>query len=187
MEPGERLLNWLCYYNVPEASPQMTQIFTDKHGKSHQNTVARGLVNQDVWKRVRDDLQICEYFRELVGKTPDPFVTKVNDVACDAASSFYGGRVLLVGDAFTSLRPNMGTAVNQAAFHSNSLEEVYSGKKIAGSLGYRGTTVCVPPHLLNNVVAELGRGTIFSLFIAALAFLWFLIKQRLWLSGHSNL
>jgi hypothetical protein len=186
MQTGERLFNWLYYYNVSESSPQMTEIFTDKDGQIHQNSVSRGSVNYDVWKKVRDSLQICDAFRELVEKTPNPFITKVIDVSCDTAT-FFGGKVVLVGDAFTTLGPNLAAAADQAAFHSNSLVEVYRGEKTQASWDLEVRLYAQRLILLSNVVAELGRGTIFSLFRKVLAYLWFAIKQRLYGSRVAKL
>ncbi|RYC55392.1 hypothetical protein CHU98_g10815 [Xylaria longipes] len=67
-------------------------------------------------------------FRELLQKTPNPFVTKIRD-AIYTTATFSKGKVVLVGDAFATLRPHIGAATEQAAFHGNTLESVYRGDK----------------------------------------------------------
>jgi len=131
MSPEERLLNWVWYYDVPASSDSMHQIFTDIHGKTHHNTVLRGLVKPSVWLKHRALIlpKITTPFRELLLGTPDPFVTKIRDAVCDETAAYLDGKAVLVGDAFVTLRPHIGAGTEQAAFHCLALEAVYDGQK----------------------------------------------------------
>ncbi|RYP70077.1 hypothetical protein DL771_005694 [Monosporascus sp. 5C6A] len=178
-EPGERLLNWVWYYNVADDSPEMTDIFTDVTGRLHHNNVSRGLVRSEVWERCRAELlpRISGPFQELLQKTSNPFVTKIRDAICTTAS-FYDGRVLLVGDAYTTLRPHLGAATEQAAFHSNTLETVYHGKKTPEEWSSGVGRFAQRIILINKIIAELGTGTVFSLLKSILFYVVFLIKLK---------
>ncbi|KAI1079986.1 FAD binding domain protein [Whalleya microplaca] len=179
-QPGERLLNWVWYYNVAEDSSEMAEIFTDTTGQHHHNTVPRGLVREEVWERCRGDLlpRISPPFQELLQKTSSPFVTKIRDAICTTAS-FYDGKVVLVGDAFTTLRPHSGAATEQAAFHSNTLEKVYDGEMTLETWNTVVRQFAQRTILINKMIAELGTGTMFSLFISVLCYAAFLIKLKI--------
>jgi hypothetical protein len=178
-EPGERLLNWVWYYNVPEDSFEITDILTDTSGRLHENTVPRGLVRHDVWDRFRAAIlpEISPPFRELLQKTTDPFVTKVRDVECSSAS-FYDGRVILVGDAFSTLRPHLGLATEQAALHCNALADVYQGIKTKSSWDRDVCQHAKRLILATRIVAELGQGTSFTLLKSLLFYFIFVIRHR---------
>ncbi|KAI0116539.1 FAD binding domain protein [Nemania sp. FL0031] len=179
-EPGERLLNWVWYTNVRDESPQMKKIFTDSTGYQHRSTVPRGLVRPEVWEEYRSDIlpDISGPFKELLEKTPNPFVTKIRDAICTTAS-FHGGRVVLVGDAFTTLRPHTGTATEQAAFHSNTLEAVYRGEKTSEEWSRDARRFAENIIYINRIIIELGNGTKFSLIKAVFFYFLFLIRSKL--------
>lgn len=157
----------------------MTDVFTDVTGKLHNNTIPRGFVRPDIWEQCRGELLPCISgpFRELLQKTSNPFVTKIRD-AISTTASFYDGKVVLVGDAFTTLRPHLGAATEQSAFHSNTLEEVYQGKKTPEewSLGARRFAQRI--ILVNKIIAELGTGTAFTLLKSVLFYITFLVKLK---------
>ncbi|KAF2678343.1 hypothetical protein K458DRAFT_395153 [Lentithecium fluviatile CBS 122367] len=69
-----------------------------------------------------------EGLASTVQKTPSPFACKIFDVASPSAQ-FFGGKVFLVGDAQTTLRPNTGMGSGHAAHDCNVLERVIEGKK----------------------------------------------------------
>ncbi|KFA52981.1 hypothetical protein S40293_11358, partial [Stachybotrys chartarum IBT 40293] len=48
VEPGERLVNWVWYFRVPDNSPELATIFTDIHGKQHPSTQPQGLIHPDI-------------------------------------------------------------------------------------------------------------------------------------------
>ncbi|KAI1365828.1 FAD binding domain protein [Xylaria arbuscula] len=179
-EHGERLLNWVWYTNVPDESPQMKKIFTDSTDYQHHSTVPRGLVRPEVWEEYRSDIlpRISGPFKELLEKTPNPFVTKIRDAVCTTAT-FHGGRVALVGDAFTTLRPHLGAATEQAAFHSNTLEAVYRGEKTPDEWSQDARRFAQRLIYINRIIAELGTGTIFSLAKSIFFYCLFLIRSKL--------
>jgi len=107
----------------------MAEQFTDKTGKLHQGTVPRGLVRPEVWEKQKKLAQ--EVFPEgiaaIVKATESPFLTKVYDVT-STKTSFFRGKLFLVGDAQISLRPNVGMSTSHAAHDCNELEKVIKGE-----------------------------------------------------------
>lgn len=120
-------MNWMWYRNVPE--PQLAGTMTDIHGKTHAGTVPRELLNPEVWQKqlaVGADL-LPSAFYELISKTKQPFVTKIHDVASSRAT-FFGGKLVLVGDALVAFRPHIALSSNQAALDCLTLEQVIEGE-----------------------------------------------------------
>lgn len=158
----------------------MTEIFTDVNGHHHRHTVPRGLVQPGIWSKHRAFIlpSITAPFRTLLLKTTNPFVTKVYDVICPTAT-FHDGRVILVGDAFTSLRPHIGAATEQAAFQSNLLNGVYDGESTLTSWNKQVCLFAERMVLLGRIVAEIGTGTTISVLKWIIVFIIFSLKEKL--------
>lgn len=125
---GFRLINWVWYWNIDEPY-ELNQVLTDIHGYTHAITVASGLVSPEIWKKhLANTLpSLPPPFAELLLKTENPFVTKVNDAICEKAS-FADGHVVLVGDALATFRPHFALATEQAARHCLALGKVWEGE-----------------------------------------------------------
>lgn len=125
-----RLINWVWYYNVPDNSPEMTELLTNKDGHIHSNTVPSGLVRPEVWNKYLTAVlpHVAKPYADLLSKTENPFVTKVNDVLCEKAT-FYDGRVILTGDALATFRPHIAVATEKAAKGVLELGKVWGGTK----------------------------------------------------------
>jgi 2-polyprenyl-6-methoxyphenol hydroxylase-like FAD-dependent oxidoreductase len=178
--PGERLVNWVWYYNVADNSSHMKEIFTATTGRQHNNTVAQGLVDPAVWHRVRDAgvARMAAPFAELIGKTEAPFVTKVNDALCTKAR-YMNDRVLLVGDALATFRPHVALATEQAANHCLSLEKAMRGEM---SMNEWEREVCRNARriwLLSRLVGVFGQGKTLSLVHYILRYLGLMVKLGL--------
>lgn len=107
----------------------MESIFTDVHGKRHQGTVPHGLLSPRIWEQQKDlaARTMPEELAKIVSSSSKPFVSKIYDVASPKAV-FFGGKLFLVGDALTTIRPNAGLSTTHAAFNCNMLEKVVEGK-----------------------------------------------------------
>jgi 2-polyprenyl-6-methoxyphenol hydroxylase-like FAD-dependent oxidoreductase len=106
----------------------MTSLFTDINGKLHHGTVPRNLVRPELWEKQKALAKeaLPEGLAAIVQGTTAPFVTKVYDATCPK-TSFFGGKVFLVGDAQITLRPNIGMSTTHAANDCNELEKVVEG------------------------------------------------------------
>jgi len=117
MEPGKRLLNFVWYTNFPEGEPELEKVMTDKDGKRRRITIPPGMMQDEAWemvkKRGRDRLP--PQMSEMVGKTKQPFVQAITDVITPT-NNFYGGKVVLIGDALAGFRPHTVASTSQAAF-----------------------------------------------------------------------
>lgn len=102
---------------------------TDIDGHVHRNTLPSGKMRSDIWARRRayGNEVLPAPFAELMHGITTPFVTAISDVNSPQAS-FFDGRILLVGDALTLLRPHIARATNSAGLHCLLLEKHLKGE-----------------------------------------------------------
>ncbi|KAI1823890.1 FAD binding domain protein [Xylaria intraflava] len=176
----QRLLNWVLYHNVSDNSSEMRDIFTDINGKLHHNTVPRGLVRQDVWERIRPTFtsRMAAPVADLLAKTDNPFVTKVNDVLCTTAS-FCDGRVILVGDALTTIRPHIAYSTEKAAFHTLSLALVWKGEKTLDAWCREVAIHAERFSSISRVMGHLAQGPPTTFLKSLLSYIMLLIRLKL--------
>lgn len=172
-DSDDLLLNWLIYQNLPCPSAAENEIFTDRTGVRRQTTVPQGQLDPSVWAKHRDVLtaRLTPPFAEIVAKSPSPFVTKVFD-GLGSQASFHDGHVVLVGDALTAYRPNVGRATDMAATQLLGLAEVWKGSKPLEEWDGEACRAAKTVLLQSRVVSEMGRGTWFSFFGAVVASIW---------------
>ncbi|KAI0405742.1 FAD binding domain protein [Xylaria palmicola] len=178
-EPGKRVINWLWYYNVDEESPEMTEIFTDIKGRHHKNTVPAGLICTAVWERHRDQMlpHMAAPFADLIRTTKSPFVTKVNDVLC-TESSFFDDRVILVGDASTTVRPHLAASTDHAAWQCLSLAKVLSGQSTQRRRSRDVAAESERLWLTSRLVGYFGQSSWLSLLQTTFSYILFSIRTR---------
>lgn len=102
---------------------------TDVDGHKHRHTLPIGKMRDDVWKRQKAkgrELLPTPYV-ELMAKTKHPFISAIRDNQAPKAA-FYGGRLLIVGDALALFRPHVGASTNQGVVHCLALEKVLKGE-----------------------------------------------------------
>ncbi|KAK8127320.1 FAD binding domain protein [Apiospora sp. TS-2023a] len=181
VEPGERLINWVWYYPIANGSARMQDIFTDIHGILHSNTVPQGLVKPQLWaSQVNEHLdQLTLPLAEIVSKTTRPFVTKVGEAQCNNQPSFYDGRVVLVGDAFTGFRSHLGMASEQAARHCLQMEKVLRGQITQRQYDIEAILYAKRFILLNRVIGLTGMGWVWALVKTLIAYAWLMMAHKL--------
>ncbi|KAL6717585.1 hypothetical protein ACLMJK_005500 [Lecanora helva] len=127
LTPGTRSLNFCWYANIPaSALPSLT---TDTSGYTHHTTVPSGLVPATTWSLHSTSIHplLPAPFAEVLSHIHHPFLQVIRDYHTPRAA-FADGRVLLVGDARTLLRPHIAFSTNQAAFDVGGVERVVKGE-----------------------------------------------------------
>jgi hypothetical protein len=157
----------------------MAAIFTDINGKLHSNTVPQGLVNPKVWgaQVARYLPQMTAPLADVISNTPNPFITKVGEAQCRAAS-FYDGHLMLIGDAFTGYRSHLGMASEQAARHCLAVEKVMSGHLSPEQYHREAVFYADRFILLNRCIGLSGMGWLSSLVWTALSYAWLMVSYR---------
>ncbi|RMZ71495.1 monooxygenase fad-binding [Pyrenophora seminiperda CCB06] len=128
MEPGERVIEW-CWYDPCDAStPVFSECMTDVHGVRHNLTVPSHLLRPEVWSsqlRRRDSI-LTPMWKNIFQKSEMPLLTAIRSFD-NTKASFFGGKLLLAGEAFVQLRPHLGASSDLAAMSAINLPHVLSG------------------------------------------------------------
>jgi 2,6-dihydroxypyridine 3-monooxygenase len=113
IEPGRRLINWIWYRNLAEG-PALDDLMTDRQGRVQEVSLPPGgVAARHVEKmRLAGDELLAPPLAEMVRKSDEPFVQVVLDIE---ASRLAFGRICLIGDAATVLRPHVAVGTAKAA------------------------------------------------------------------------
>jgi 2,6-dihydroxypyridine 3-monooxygenase len=112
VEPGNRRVNFVWYRNVNEG-PALDDLMTDVHGVRQEISLAPGAVRQEhIDALLAATEQLPESIAEVVGKSREPFVQAVFDIAVPRMAF---GRACLIGDAAFSIRPHAAAGTAKAA------------------------------------------------------------------------
>lgn len=120
IEPGQRRLNWVWYWNVPER--ELSQLMTGSDGRERGFSVPPGQVRKDA---IRDQDAIaeevfCPQFLDLWHATEEPFIQPILDLS---VPRMVHGRVVVLGDAAFIPRPHTAASTSKAASNAIDLAE----------------------------------------------------------------
>lgn len=129
LDVGKRLINWVWYNNYPEGSKEYAELMTDKWGKMHRFTLPIGGMRDDLCaqQKAYATKALPPQFAELVNKAEHPFAQAITDVLSSQVS-YFGGKVILIGDAVSGFRPHTAASTSQAALHAMLLDSVFRGE-----------------------------------------------------------
>ncbi|KAI0430896.1 hypothetical protein F5Y09DRAFT_306439 [Xylaria sp. FL1042] len=129
VEPGKRLINFVYYANFPEGSEELEEIMTDRNGRRRAITMPPGMTDPRAWEKQRSLARerLPPQFAEVVCGTSKPFVQAVTDVL-SPEHEYWGGKVVLIGDALAGFRPHTVASTSQAAFDAMIFAEYMDGK-----------------------------------------------------------
>lgn len=115
VKPGDRLINWVYYVNLPAS--ELADYMTDTEGVQHHYTIPPGMINPKYWEKqklvAREEL--CPQFADLVRDTKKPFVQAITDVI-SPENEFLDGKVVLIGDALAGFRAHTAASTSQGTF-----------------------------------------------------------------------
>ena len=143
---GERLLNWVWYWNVPDGDV-LRETLTDRDGKTHGYSVPEGRVRHDLLKNQKAVARevLPEAFGRLVAETDEPFLQVIHDLSVPRMAF---GRTCLVGDAAFVPRPHTAASTAKAVTNATTLAE---------SLGSHGDDVAAALRDWEPAQLRLGR------------------------------
>ena len=124
LRTGERLLNWVWYWNVPEGDA-LRETLTDIDGRTHDFSVPQGRVRQDLVERQKAIAAeaLPDAFGRLVAETAEPFVQVIHDLSVPRMAF---GRACLLGDAAFVPRPHTAASTAKAVANATALAESLS-------------------------------------------------------------
>jgi hypothetical protein len=102
---------------------------TGVDGIRHRTKLDPTNVDPNVWEDMRSYARtvFAPPYLEVLENIASPFVNLITDY-CSPRSCFLGGRVLLVGDASSLLRPHIAFSTNQAAYQTLLTERMVRGE-----------------------------------------------------------
>ncbi len=109
--PGERALNFVWYRNSSES--EFEELMVDRNGLHRPATMPPGLAQDRFVAALHDDAVrlLAPQLRDVVLACEEPFIQAIFDMAADC---FVHGRILLIGDAATALRPHVAAGTAKA-------------------------------------------------------------------------
>jgi 2-polyprenyl-6-methoxyphenol hydroxylase-like FAD-dependent oxidoreductase len=118
LDAGLRRLNWVWYWNVPEAC--LAELMTGSDGQTRDFSVPPGQVQPELIKRQSTIAEefLCPPFLALWQATREPFVQPILDLAVPRMRQ---GRIALVGDAAFIPRPHTAASTSKAAGNARAL------------------------------------------------------------------
>ena len=120
---GKRRLNWVWYWNIPEA--ELRSALTDKTGVFRDYSVPLGTVPHELIEKQRMVARdfLPDAFRHLFDCTKEPFIQPIYDLAVPQMAF---GRVCLIGDAAFVPRPHTAASTSKAANNAITLARAIS-------------------------------------------------------------
>lgn len=112
-EPGARTINWVWYRNVAPGA-ELDQLMVDVDGRRQEISLPPGKVRPEVVEELRRaaDRDLAPQLAETVRATTEPFLQVVFDIEVPRMAF---GRVCLIGDAASALRPHIAAGTAKAA------------------------------------------------------------------------
>lgn len=129
MAPGDRYIEWCWYDACDVSSPEFSEYMTDRYGIQHNMTVSADSLHPKVWtaQLSRRENVVPPIWRSLFAKSSLPLLTAIHSFDNEQAA-FYGGKLLLAGEAYTQIRPHLGASCDIAALQAICLPRVLNGE-----------------------------------------------------------
>jgi 2-polyprenyl-6-methoxyphenol hydroxylase-like FAD-dependent oxidoreductase len=123
-EPGQRLLMWGCYLQVPDSA--LASVLVDDHERQQSGSVPFGKVHPEVRAALEARLAglLPASLLELVHQSSN---SSIQAIYSFAPRSYARDRLCLVGDAGAVLPPFAGSGVLRAVASATSLTEALAG------------------------------------------------------------
>ena len=155
---------------------------TDTDGHTHRNTLPPGKMRPEVWaKLTAHAADVLEpSFLELINKTTEPFISTVRDCASPRAT-FFHGRLLLVGEALTLMRPHTGMSFSHAAVNCLLLQKVLRGEMSMAEWEREVLAYAEKTRLQSMVLGDYFQSGVLSrtFWLSLLGWVSALVRQRL--------
>lgn len=154
--PGQRLINYVWYRNVPEG-PLLDELMTDKSGTRCEVSVHPGQVQDRFVREMKATAWrlLAPAAAELINATAEPFLQPIFDVSVPRLAF---GRAVLLGDAGFVARPHAAAGTAKAAAEAWALSEhLEAAASIPDALtAWEPGQLAVGDALMDRV-AEMGR------------------------------
>jgi len=119
-EPGRRALNWVWYRNATSA--ELDEIMVDRDGRQRVATMPPGFARTTVVDELRSEASsvLAPPFADTVLACEEPFAQAIFDMSTD---KFVHGRIVLMGDAASVVRPHVAAGSAKACADAWALRD----------------------------------------------------------------
>lgn len=123
-EVGQRRLNWVWYWNLPET--KLANLLTDANGIRRAYAIPPGDLHPDQEQKQRAiaDSVLPPVFKSAVKATKEPFVQAIMDLACPR---LVFDRTILMGDASFVIRPHTAASTSKGIANAIALATELDG------------------------------------------------------------
>jgi len=123
---GQRRLNWVWYWNLPEA--ELDPLLTDADGVRRVYAIPPGALHPEQERKQREVAErvLPPAFKELLRATKEPFVQAIMDMACP---QLVFSRTILMGDASFVIRPHTAASTSKGIANAFALVGELAGKQ----------------------------------------------------------
>lgn len=123
---GQRRLNWVWYWNLPEA--ELDPLLTDADGVRRVYAIPPGALHPEQERKQREiaERMLPPAFKELLRATREPFVQAIMDMACP---QLVFSRTILMGDASFVIRPHTAASTSKGIANAFALVGELAGKQ----------------------------------------------------------
>ena len=162
---------------------------TDNDGHFRRTMVPLGKVRPMIWERQQIPyIAQSNPVSEVMKSIDEPFVQVINEY-CAPQACFFGGKLLLTGDALCLSRPHLGLSTDQAASHALLLEKALRGSISLDEWERRVLSQAHTRWIASRVLGNLYQFGILSGFLSGLQYLWISCRYSLqaWWCGYKEL
>ena len=119
-EVGQRRLNWVWYWNLPEKG--LSTLLTDAKGIRQAYAIRPGGLHpeQEQEQRAIAESVLPPIFKTMLGATKEPFVQAIMDLACP---QIVFDRTILIGDASFVIRPHTAASTSKGIANAFALAQ----------------------------------------------------------------
>jgi 2-polyprenyl-6-methoxyphenol hydroxylase-like FAD-dependent oxidoreductase len=132
-EVGQRRLNWVWYWNLPEEG--LSTLLIDAEGIRHAYAIPPGGVHpeQEEKQRAIAESVLAPVFKSVLRATKELFVQAIMDLACP---QIVFGQSILMGDASFVIRPHTAASTSKGIANAFALATELDGNRdLTESLG----------------------------------------------------
>ena len=159
-EPGQRLLMWGYYLQVPEGD--LASVLVDDHERQQSSSVPFGKVHPEVKAGLAARLAglLPSFLFELVHQCGNSSIQAIYSVA---ARSYARDRVCLAGDAGAVVPPFAGSGVLRAVANATSLADALAAPAVDDGLRRWGQAQAQAAAQLMPAAERIERGAVFGM------------------------
>ncbi|KAF2819665.1 hypothetical protein CC86DRAFT_246656, partial [Ophiobolus disseminans] len=128
---GSKRVEFCWYFKYDRDSPELESIMTDFGGMKQNSTYAPDRLRAKAWRNhlnmALKDIPLV--IQPILCGCETPRITKITSMVEESAS-YYNGRLVLIGGAFSQLPPHLGSDLDVAAMQAITLKDLFEDENM---------------------------------------------------------